>query len=120
MESVGALHALAGVLHLAPTPIIDVAAAAELVHRWGEVNDLDASECDDETARRRDIRAAFAAIVDQASRCCLPVERASSRVAGEVEDTGRPSPASLVALSESAAVLVAEPAGAGGMTNDRS
>ena len=105
MESVRALHSLGGVLHLVVTPIIDVAADAELMRRWSEAKDLDGSDRDEETDQRRDIRVVFAAIVDRARQCCLEVEKVLSQVAREAEDSGRPSSASLVALSDTTAVL---------------
>ena len=105
MESVSALLSQGGVLHLVATPIIDVAADAELMRRWNEAKDLDGSDRAEETDQRSDIRVAFAAIVDRARQCCLEVEKMLSQVAREAGNSGRPSSASLLALSDATAVL---------------
>ena len=100
------IHEAAGVLHLPAPPVIDVAGDADLVARWKDAEPfLDRREEDHDKAAR-EAGVAFEAIGAAARKSCDVVERALCQVAGEVEETGQPSPSSLSALADDAATLV--------------
>ncbi len=104
-EEVVAIHGAAGVLHLPTDPVIDVAGDADLVAWWVDAEPfLDDGETDWDK-ESREVSVACQAIAAAARKFCDVAERALCALAGEVDETGKPSLSSLRTLADEAAKL---------------